>query len=309
LNAARKSVGGGFTFSLSKAMTPQVATKLQLHEEATAPGQSGLLTGRASLTHRLDAVPSDASGTLEVDTTASASIVWLETLRRRPLGLADMTAVTVVLLALPEAFDQRQVASVVSASALLLLFLFKASGLYDRDDLRLVHSTLDEVPLLAQLSGVFALGVSILQTAGLGSSPSGAQIAVLWIASFGAILLGRTLARAVAGRTAQLERCLVLGDVDRVHRIRQKLAQTVRARSWSHLFPLAGDDVEDHDWEALAETLRRVASESNVHRIIIAPSSTDSHGAVDLIRGGQGGGRSGERLASDVRDGRVSRRV
>ena len=127
-----------------------------------------------------------------------------------------------VLIIVPEAFDQRQVAPIAFAGALLLLLLFKASALYDRDDLRLVHSTLDEVSLLARFTGVFALGVSILQTVALAAAPSATQIAVLWIASFGAILLSRTLARAVAGRAAQVERCLVLGDIDRVHRIREK---------------------------------------------------------------------------------------
>ena len=41
--------------------------------------------------------------------------------------------------------------------------LFKVAGLYDRDQLRLVQSTLDEAPLLAQLTGLYALGVTILQ--------------------------------------------------------------------------------------------------------------------------------------------------
>jgi exopolysaccharide biosynthesis polyprenyl glycosylphosphotransferase len=265
-------------------MTPQAATKLKLHEEATGSAESRLLRGITSSTPRLDALPSDAVGTIEVDEAASASVVWRETLHRRLLGLADVTAAILVLLAVPAAFDQRQVALLVFAGALLMLLLFKVSGLYDRDDLRIVHSTLDEVPLLAQLSGVFALGVSILQTVGPASPPSAKQIVVLWIASFGAIVVSRSLARGVAGRTAQLERCLVVGDVDHVHRIRQKLAAS-RARALVIAsLPLAGDDVEDHDWVAVPEIIRRVVSELNVHRIIIAPSTTDSHGVVNLIR-------------------------
>ena len=38
------------------------------------------------------------------------------------------------------------------AGASMVVLLFKMAGLYDRDDLRLVHSTLDEVPLLLQLT-------------------------------------------------------------------------------------------------------------------------------------------------------------
>jgi exopolysaccharide biosynthesis polyprenyl glycosylphosphotransferase len=269
---------------LARAMRPEAATKLKLQEEATASADSWLLTGIRPSTSRLDALPSDAIGALEVDEAASGSVVWRETLRRRLLGLADVTAAILVLLTVPGAFDQRQAAQLALAGALLLLLLFKVAGLYDRDDLRLVHSTLDEVPLLAQLTGVFALGVSILQTVGPGSAPSAVQTGVFWIASFGAILLSRTLARAVAGRTAQLERCLVLGDVDRVHRIRQKVAAS-RARALVIAsLPLAGDDVGDHDWVAVPEIIRRVVSDLNVHRIIVAPSTTDSHGVLNLIR-------------------------
>jgi exopolysaccharide biosynthesis polyprenyl glycosylphosphotransferase len=262
-------------------MPPEVATKLRLHQEATASAEPRLITSAAA---QIGAPPPDAIRAIELDAAASGSVVWREALHRRLLGVADVAAAILVVLAIPAAFGQAQAVPLGFAGALLLLLLFKASGLYDRDDLRLVHSTLDEVPLLAQLSGVFALGISIMQTVGLGSAPSAVQTAVLWIAAFGAILVGRTLARAVAGRTAQLERCLVLGDAERVHRIRQKLAAS-RARALVIAsLPLAGDDVEDHDWVAVPEIIRRVVSELNVHRIIIAPSTTDSHGVVNLIR-------------------------
>ena len=45
----------------------------------------------------------------------------------------------------------------------LVVVLFKIAGLYDRDELRLAHSTLDEAPLLVQLTGLYALSVTIVQ--------------------------------------------------------------------------------------------------------------------------------------------------
>ena len=45
----------------------------------------------------------------------------------------------------------------------LVVVLFKVAGLYDRDQLRIVHSTLDELPLIGQLAGLYALSVTILQ--------------------------------------------------------------------------------------------------------------------------------------------------
>jgi hypothetical protein len=40
---------------------------------------------------------------------------------------------------------------------------FKIAGLYDRDQMRLVRSTLDEAPVLGQLVGLYVLGLTILQ--------------------------------------------------------------------------------------------------------------------------------------------------
>jgi exopolysaccharide biosynthesis polyprenyl glycosylphosphotransferase len=170
------------------------------------------------------------------------------------------------------------------AGVFLVLALFKVAGLYDRDDLRLIHSTLDEVPLLAQLTGLFALCVAVLQSMVLTSALAAGQIATLWIASFGAIVVGRTLARTVAGRASQLERCLVFGEIDQVDRIREKLL-TSRARAVVVAsLPLAGEELEAGDWAAMPELIRRVVSELSVHRIIIAPTTTEGAGVVNMIR-------------------------
>ena len=94
----------------------------------------------------------------------------------------------------------------------LLVVLFKIAGLYDRDELRLVHSTLDEVPVLLELTGLFALCVTILHSVVAHGALSGPEIAGLWLGTFAAILVGRTAARSLAGRLAPSERCLLIGD-------------------------------------------------------------------------------------------------
>ena len=137
-------------------------------------------------------------------------------------------------------FGQHGVTLSAVTSAGLVLLLFKVAGLYDRDDLRLVHSTLDEVPLLAELTGLFALCVAIVHTIVLAGTLSADEIAALWIVSFGAILSGRVLARAIAGRTSPVERCLVIGEAERVDLISEKLASS-RARALVIAsLPLAG---------------------------------------------------------------------
>jgi exopolysaccharide biosynthesis polyprenyl glycosylphosphotransferase len=47
---------------------------------------------------------------------------------------------------------------------------------------------------------------------------------------------------------------------------------------------MLSQDVEDRDWMAMPQLLRRVVRDLAVHRIIIAPSTTDTTGVVNLIR-------------------------
>ena len=133
---------------------------------------------------------------------AVGSAVRQAVLSRLLLALGDIAAASLALVVLLNVFGQRRVAAVALVGIALLLFLFKVSGLYDRDELRLVHSTLDEVPLLVQLTGLFALGLAILQSIVLMGSLSAARIAALWIASFCAIVCGRMVSRAMAARTS-----------------------------------------------------------------------------------------------------------
>ena len=212
------------------------------------------------------------------------SLVWREALHRRLLALGDISAATLALVVLLNVFGQRRVAALAIAGIALLLFLFKVAGLYDRDDLRLVRSTLDEVPLLAQLTGLFALGVAILQSVVLAGSLSADRIAALWIASFATIVCGRTFARSLAGRASPPERCLVIGEAAQAARIRAKLAASQASAEVIASMPLASEDVTAADWVGIPMIIRRVVNELNVHRIIIAPTTTDTRDVVDVIR-------------------------
>ena len=134
--------------------------------------------------------------------------------------------------------------AVALAGTPVVILLFKLAGLYDRDELRLVHSTLDEAPLLLQLTGLFTLCVTILEPILLDGTLGSDQIAALWIVSFAAILCGRVLARWLAGRIAPAERCLVIGEPELAERVRAKLgASRARAVVVASL-PLAGEDID-----------------------------------------------------------------
>ena len=262
-------------------MTPEAAASLRVHEDQ-------FLDAVASGAPRLGAaIPVSASAegvaSMPVDRPGSAGLLRRESLHRRLLGIADVTSAAFAAGLVLGAFDQRRAALSAVVGAALVLLVFKLAGLYDRDDLKLVQSTLDDVPLLVQLTGLFALCVAILQDFVLQRTVSADQIAALWVASFGAIAGARVLARAVAARSLPAERCLVIGEYERAERIREKLASS-RARALVIAsLPLEAGDIENVDRAEIPEVIRELVRDLNVHRIIIAPTTTDTR-VVDLIR-------------------------
>jgi exopolysaccharide biosynthesis polyprenyl glycosylphosphotransferase len=263
-------------------MPPQVATREKPHDDGFV---------KEPVARRRLIRPSPRSSALvpdlspvAVDTRVSAALQRRETLHRRVLGAADVCAAGLAIVLVLAWYGAPHAAIVAIAGVSMVVLLFKTAGLYDRDDLRLVQSTLDEVPLLLQLSGLLALGIAILQSGLLANSFRAGQIGALWLASFAALCVGRVAARGVAGRTTPIERCLVIGEPDRVERIRQKLASSQARAAVVGSLPLVVDEVAAVDWVALPGLFRRVVDDLQVHRIIIAPGITDTVGVVNLIR-------------------------
>ena len=264
-------------------MTAQSGIGTPLQEEE-AVSNLGPFRARLALAPDVSTAPWIDREAQHEDDESIESVVARATLNRRLLALGDITAASVALVVLLNVFGQRRVAAVAVAGIALLLFLFKVSGLYDRDELRLVHSTLDEVPLLMQLTGLFALGLAILQSVLLAGTLSATRIAALWIASFGTIVCARMVSRGVAGRTSPLERCLVIGEAAQAGRISAKLSSSQARAEVVASFPLASEDVTAADWVAMPKIMRRVVTQLDVHRIIVAPTTTDTRHVVDLIR-------------------------
>jgi exopolysaccharide biosynthesis polyprenyl glycosylphosphotransferase len=193
----------------------------------------------------------------------------------------DVGAASLVLFLVLGLTNAGRGAIAAGAGMLMLVVLFKIAGLYDRDQVRLVHSTLDEAPALVQLTGLYALGLTILQPVLFDTEIGASQAAALWLMTFLATMAARTIARSLAGRASAVERCLVIGDPHGAERIREKLA-TSRARAVVVAsLPMAGDDIDHLEGP---ESIRRLVVELELHRIIIAQSTTDSAGIAELIR-------------------------
>jgi exopolysaccharide biosynthesis polyprenyl glycosylphosphotransferase len=260
-------------------MTPELVERLTFHNTQAAPpirSRRGLRPFAAPA-----APPTTAPAALDEGPPARATLRHREQLRRALLGLADVVCATAALVVVLQVLGQDRPALAALVSMPLLVIPFKIAGLYDRDELRLVHSTLDETPLIAQLTALFTLGVAICQTVVLEGVLGGDQIAALWACTFTAVMGGRTLARWLVDRFSPFERCLVVGEVHRAERIREKLASSRARAEVVASLPFAGEGV---DWPGGAEAFRDITHALLVDRIIIAPTTTDGRAVVEMIR-------------------------
>jgi exopolysaccharide biosynthesis polyprenyl glycosylphosphotransferase len=174
---------------------------------------------------------------------------------------------------------------VVHVAALLAvpfaLLAAKLIGLYDRDDLLLHKTTLDEAPGLFQLATLYAVCVTLLGSFLFGEMASAGSILALWMTLFVVSVLARFFARRVVRARAPEERCLVVGDQRGTHVIGRRLRDdpSLGARLIAELTV----DLEV-DRAAAAIQLREAIVRHEAHRVILAPRAADSEEVLDAVR-------------------------
>ena len=257
-------------------MTPQLAARLTIHE----PDLAGMPTGSEAVLSPPLFTPAPHERP-DLDDACLPALWRRESLHRRMLGMFDVAGAALALFVILALTGNRTAALCALAGVPLLVVLLKIAGLYDRDELRLVHSTLDEVPVLLELTGLFALCVTILHAVVAHGAPSGPEIAGLWLGTFAAILVGRTAARSLAGRLAPSERCLLIGDQELADRVRERLGSSAARATVVASLPLTGDILDTLD---SPRSLRLLVSDLRVHRIILAPNTTHMNDVAELIR-------------------------
>jgi exopolysaccharide biosynthesis polyprenyl glycosylphosphotransferase len=212
-----------------------------------------------------------------------------ESLFRRSLLAADIVAILGAFLLLAQLSSRSLQLTWVSVCGLLTLLVgAKILGLYDRDDVLLHKTTLDEAPKLFHLA---TLGALVAWLAGgfvvEGHTLNRREALLLWVVLMLLLVLARSTARALTLRAVPAERCLFIGDQASARTIRSKLAGHggVKAELVGHLDL---DDVES--WSANAfsahrlSEIRDLARTLNVHRAIVAPTSADGGEMLDLVR-------------------------
>jgi exopolysaccharide biosynthesis polyprenyl glycosylphosphotransferase len=260
-------------------MTPRLATKTI--DDLAVTGLDDIDRQAAVAQGAVVPLPSPRFASIPRSDRALTSHRQREALRRRLLCTADVMAAAASLVLVVTVMGESRLKLDTLAAAPILAIFFKVAGLYDREQLRLLRSTLDEAPMLVQVAGLYALTVAILQPLLVDGHLWGTQIAALWLASFFAIVCGRMSARWLAGRASSIERCLVIGDPSLALRISNKLA-SARARAVvAASLPLEADELDRLEGP---EGVRRVVDDLRVDRIIIAPSGSEPAGVTELIR-------------------------
>jgi exopolysaccharide biosynthesis polyprenyl glycosylphosphotransferase len=130
---------------------------------------------------------------------------------RRSLVAADLIAAVTALFAAALIVDVTPRAASLLAAPLVII-AGKVSGLYDRDEVRLRKSTLEEVPALFQLSGISALLLWLSDGTVFTTELHRPGTVVLWAVLFAFLTVNRLIARYVAGHALPVERCLIIGD-------------------------------------------------------------------------------------------------
>ena len=206
---------------------------------------------------------------------------------RRSLGVADagVAGGAVVALALVEASPDLLAA--VPLSMLFMVLVSKVAGLYDRDELVLSKTTLDEAPAVVQLSGLFVLAVWLASDSAIW--PAAAVMALMWAATCAGTLCARAAARVLVRRWSAPERCLLVGAPASLVRLRERIVAAPGVKAEIVLAEVPRDE----DVLTLATDPRDLASlirRYDIHRVVIAPRESDSADTVRLVRSAKAAG-------------------
>jgi exopolysaccharide biosynthesis polyprenyl glycosylphosphotransferase len=223
-----------------------------------------------------------------VSRVSSRSSLSRDAVGRRLLVAADVSAAAIALLIFVPLLGDDTLALTTLAGLPIVVLMSKLRGLYDRDDLLLRKTTLEEVPSLFGLATVYALVIWLLESVLIAGQFGKVQIVGLWLGMFVAMVATRAFARAATRWILPPERCLVLGDKESAERIRERLRQSNNIDATvCAAMPLVPRRTEDAKIGVSAWTVDEVdevARKFGAHRIVVAPDHAEGEAMLDLVR-------------------------
>jgi exopolysaccharide biosynthesis polyprenyl glycosylphosphotransferase len=223
------------------------------------PAREGL-TGRAPLPAERHTAPVAGSGVTARDRRGRAILLAADVVAAAAATLA--AGVPAWLLAIPA-----------------VVLLVQLHGLYERDELVLRKSTLDEAPQLLQAATLATLGLWLLDPA---HARRGAVV-VFAVTLLAGTLLARLAARRAAAALIAPERCLFIGDAPEYERLRGKLAsRSVHAQLVGRIALRGEDDAAAQAGDRVA--IEELIAQTGAHRVVIDPHALPSGDMLDVVR-------------------------
>jgi len=222
-----------------------------------------------------------------VDAPARPEVGTRDRRYRRLLAYADALAAGLALLLSIVVLGQDRLEPTGIVVIPIVVLVSKLIGLYDRDEVLLRKTTLDESPALFQLATLWTLLTFLLGPLLVDGELGRDQVAGLWFTLFALGLLLRAGARQLALHVTPVERCLVVGAADASRQIARKLedGHGVKAEvvAW---VPLD----RGHDLAGSMRDIEEAIARNDIHRVVLAPQMTDSEAMLDVIRLVKGAG-------------------
>ena len=206
-----------------------------------------------------------------------------EAIFRRGLALADVLAASTALFVCLNVLGSDSLHLVALLALPLILVAGKAHGLYDRDELVVNKTTMDEAPELFQCATLYTLLIVLLEGSFVQGSLSPVQVVGLWATLLVTSLIARQLTRVIARKVTSPERVLFVGSRQSYRRLESKLPPGDRRATLvgrMSLDGLVGEQVSDFGTKAL----HRLLEDRQVHRLIIEPSEARPQATMDFVR-------------------------
>ena len=215
---------------------------------------------------------------------SSRSTLRRQAIQRRSLAVADTAAAGLALALCVGALSADNSLQLVTLLALpLVVVVGKVQRLYDRDELVLNKSTIDEAPKLFHLATLYALLIYVFDDQLLSAPLASGQTLALWLTLFVFAVSARWLARLLVRRVVGPERCIFVGSDESFDRLAEKLGgDDSRAELVGRM---ALNTTADAQLIAGATAqLHRLIEDLDAHRVIIEPAQESSQHVLDFVR-------------------------
>jgi exopolysaccharide biosynthesis polyprenyl glycosylphosphotransferase len=212
---------------------------------------------------------------------AKRAVAGRERLYRLLLAFADATSALVAFYAAVTLLGDDKLRPASLLVMPMIVLASKLMGLYDRDELLLRKTTLEESAALFQLASLFALVTWLLDGVVVDGFLGNLQVLGLWAILYVMTVLGRSVAREIARWRAAVERCLLAGSPRAIETVLAGLRDTPRVKAdvVGHM-PLESGG---RDHAGVLRELESAIGRNDIHRVILAPESSDTDEVLDLI--------------------------